>query len=245
MLAMVRAAPGAPPRPCAGPLQNGRRPSRLVIGSLAVQKAIALRLACRSSSSWRGSQMSELPDLTKAERKMLKQGRHVQRQTRQGPQGNGLVVFDVHAPASLVLDCLADFANYPAMIPVVRKAHVHISHVADDGTLTAHCSYRISRFYLSVAIVHSVSREQGLVRFDLDPTISAMMLKEVTGFWYVEPLEGSDCSRVWLKVDLCAANWLPHWLIDYASERALNRATSWLTPKVEQLWSHMAESNRE
>ena len=32
------------------------------------------------------------------------------------------------------------------------------------------------------------------------------------------------------------ANWLPHWLIDYASERALNRATSWLTPKVEQLW---------
>ena len=32
------------------------------------------------------------------------------------------------------------------------------------------------------------------------------------------------------------ANWLPHWLIDYASERALTRATAWLKPNVEELW---------
>eukprot|EP00913_Durusdinium_trenchii_P009261 g8702.t1 len=196
-----------------------------------------------SSQGWK--QILDLPGLTAAEELRLKQDLHVQRQSREGPQGQGMVVFDVCAPAGLVLERLADFENYPAMIPVVRKATVHFSHVADDGTLTAHCSYRISRFYLSVAIVHSVSREEGLVRFDLDPTVSAMMLKEVTGFWYVEALEsdGSEGrSRVWLRVDLCAANWLPHWLIDYASERALTRATAWLKPNVEELWSESQAS---
>lgn len=53
---------------------------------------------------------------------------------------------------------------------------------------------------------------------------------------YVEALDADCISRVWLRVDLCAASWLPHWLIDYASERALTRATAWLKPNVEQLW---------
>lgn len=87
-----------------------------------------------------------------------------------------------------------------------------------------------------------MSVEEGVVRFDLDPTVSAMMLKEVIGFWYVEALEAECVSRVWLRVDLCAANWLPHWLIDYASERALTRATAWLKPNVEELWSKSCAS---
>lgn len=208
------------------------------IGSIGSRlQRIRVRLRCRG---W--EHRLDLPHLTAAEELKLKQGLHVQRQTREGPQGQGLVVFDVRAPAALVLERLADFENYPAMIPVVRKATVHCSHVADDGTLTAHCSYRISRFFLFVAIVHNVSREEGVVRFDLDPTVSAMMLKEVTGFWYVEALEAEGVSRVWLRVDLCAANWLPHWLIDYASERALTRATAWLKPNVEELWSKSCAS---
>lgn len=207
------------------------------IGSIGSRLQRIRGLRCRG---W--EHRLDLPHLTAAEELKLKQGLHVQRQTREGPQGQGLVVFDVHAPAALVLERLADFENYPAMIPVVRKATVHCSHVADDGTLTAHCSYRISRFFLFVAIVHNVSREEGVVRFDLDPTVSAMMLKEVTGFWYVEALEAECVSRVWLRVDLCAANWLPHWLIDYASERALTRATAWLKPNVEELWSKSCAS---
>jgi len=95
---------------------------------------------------------------------------------------------------------------------------------------------------LGVAIVHTVNKEAGIVFFDLDPSVSAMMLQEVTGFWHVEALENSS-SRVWLKVDLRAASWLPHWLIDYASERALSRATAWLKPNVEQLWRPLADNS--
>lgn len=217
----------------------------LFTGALALWRSRSQR-NFKSPTRCRGWEHKlDLPRLTATEELKLKQNLHVQRQTREGPQGQGMVVFDVHAPASLVLERLADFENYPAMIPVVRKATVHASHVADDGTQTAHCSYRISRFYLSVAIVHNVSREEGLVCFDLDPTVSAMMLKEVTGFWYVEALEADCISRVWLRVDLCAANWLPHWLIDYASERALTRATAWLKPNVEELWSESCASSAE
>eukprot|EP00438_Fugacium_kawagutii_P029492 Skav223540 [mRNA] locus=scaffold4327:43204:47174:- [translate_table: standard] len=219
--------------------RNFSRKSSLFIGGVALcsrlQRRSHARPQCRG---W--EHKLDLPRLTADEERKLKENLHVQRQTREGPQGQGMVVFDVHAPAALVLERLADFENYPAMIPVVRKATVHCSHVADDGSLTAHCSYRISRFYLAV---HNVSREEGLVRFDLDPTVSAMMLNQVTGFWYVEALETEGVSRVWLRVDLCAANWLPHWLIDYASERALTRATAWLKPNVEELW-HLGWTSR-
>jgi len=184
----------------------------------------------------------ELPTLTTEEKSQLARGLRVQRQTRQGPQGQGLVVFDVHAPPELVLERLADFENYPYMIPVVRRAKVHSHRVTDAGTELTWCSYRISRFLLGVSVVNSVNFKAGFVKFDLDPKVSAMMLQDVAGFWHVEMLDDHPnvLSRVWLKVDLRAASWLPHWLIDYASERALGRATAWLKPNVEELWSQPA-----
>lgn len=188
----------------------------------------------------------ELPTLTVEEKSQLARGLRVQRQTRQGPQGQGLVVFDVHAPPELVLERLTDFENYPYMIPVVRRAKVHSHRVTEAGTELMWCSYRISRFLLGVSVVNTVNRTAGFVKFDLDHNVSAMMLQDVTGFWHVEQLGDHQqvLSRVWLRVDLRAASWLPHWLIDYASERALSRATAWLKPNVEELWSQSVTGSK-
>ncbi|CAK0795478.1 unnamed protein product, partial [Prorocentrum cordatum] len=107
---------------------------------------------------------------------------------------------------------------------------------APSGAATARCHYRISRFQLGVSVVHSVDLGAGLVCFDLDRESPGVFLQEVSGFWHVQPEPDGrpGFSRVWLKVDdLRAAGWVPCWLVDYASERALRRATAWLKPQAE------------
>eukprot|EP00933_Yihiella_yeosuensis_P042016 TRINITY_DN36468_c0_g1_i1.p1 TRINITY_DN36468_c0_g1~~TRINITY_DN36468_c0_g1_i1.p1 ORF type:complete len:310 (+),score=39.85 TRINITY_DN36468_c0_g1_i1:27-932(+) len=188
----------------------------------------------------------DLPALTAEERRSLLAGERVQRQTRIKKQGQGIVVFDVRAPASLVLNCLNAFENYPDMIPVVREVEIRGRELVDGYLRQAQCSYRISKFLLTVSVVHRLQKELGLLHFDLDRSVASTMLKDVTGFWHVHSLQDDEhpggYSRVWLKVNLTAAKWLPHWLIDYASERALSRATAWLKPKVEKLWSDTEKS---
>jgi len=151
--------------------------------------------------------------------------------------GSGMVVVDVNAPPAVVLECLGSFEEYPQMIPVVRRAEV-LSRTSAEGTTLARLNYRLSRFWLSVSVAHAVDPSAGAVRFDLDPSSSKHVLREASGSWHVEQAPGDHPgrSRVWLRVMLRASAVLPHWLLDYASERALRRASSWLRPHVERLW---------
>jgi len=185
-----------------------------------------------------------LPQLSDEELEQLKQGLQVRKQERSGAQGSGYVVCDVNAPASLILKCLEAFEDYPGMIPVVRKAEIR-SRSKAGGMANARCSYRISKFWLGIDVVHSVDHDAGLVHFDLDdevPRLVPPVLQQASGFWYVErsPDGPPGTSRVWLCVTgLRASNLLPHCIVDYAAERALRRATCWLRPVLEERWRQM------
>jgi hypothetical protein len=53
-------------------------------------------------------------------------------------------------------------------------------------------------------------------------------------FWRLK-----EWTRVWLICELRVSQVLPSFIVDYASARAMPRATSWLKPQVEaasQLW---------
>lgn len=183
------------------------------------------------------------PLLEAAELERLRGGLRVQRQERHGRQGSGFVVVDVDAPAPLVWDCLTSFDAYAGMIPVVRKAEVKAKVCAGGGLSTAYVDYKVSKFGLNFSVVHRVDADAGVVRFDLDPSETGYVLKEASGFWRVE-MDALDNNpgrcRVWLHVGLRASRLLPDFLVDYAAERALRRATSWLQPFMEELWKKRA-----
>lgn len=183
-------------------------------------------------------QALQLPLLTGGDLLELRMGRQVQKQERDGHLGWGFVVQDVCAPPSVVLGCLKSFEDYPSMIPVVRRAEVLSRTNLGKGVTAARCSYRVSKFMLGITAEHIVDVPTGFVRFDLDPSNRGPVLKEASGYWYVEqsPDGPPSSSRVWLHVGLHASHLLPHALIDYAAERALRRATRWLRPHVEGLW---------
>lgn len=181
----------------------------------------------------------KLPSISAADDQQLRAGRKVQRQERDGRTGWGFVVTDVSAPPSVVLGCLEAFSDYPKMIPVVRDVAVHSESRASNGALMVNCTYLVSRFRLGISVMHKAIRPAGLVRFDLDQARSGLVLQDCRGFWFVEhvPEEFPSRSRVWLYVQsLRTSAFLPHWLVDYAAERALNRATDWLRPQAERLW---------
>lgn len=168
----------------------------------------------------------------------LKIGEAVLKQERKGARGTGLFVTDVDAPPSLVLSVLRSFVEYPDMIPVVRHADVNYN----NGT-HARVHYKVSKFQLGVEVLHSVDGEAGVVSFDLDQAQSGPVLREASGRWSVEPSPCGDParSRVTLSVSLRASSLLPHWLVDYAAQRAMRRATSWLKPYMAQRWREQRE----
>eukprot|EP00439_Symbiodinium_sp_Y106_P033578 s1635_g4.t1 len=186
----------------------------------------------------------ELPELTADEARQLGEGLRVQRQERSGGTGHGFVVVDVEAPASLVLQCLESFKDYPNMIPVVRKAEV-LSLVDETGGCTAKCSYRISKFWLGIHARHSVDRAEKTLSFELDETGPRLVLHEASGYWHVQA-QGLEESRVWLCVTrLRASPLVPKCIIDYAADRALRRATCWLQPVLGARWGQMRQSKAE
>eukprot|EP00445_Apocalathium_hangoei_P042015 CAMPEP_0203969240 /NCGR_PEP_ID=MMETSP0359-20131031/97358_1 /ASSEMBLY_ACC=CAM_ASM_000338 /TAXON_ID=268821 /ORGANISM="Scrippsiella Hangoei, Strain SHTV-5" /LENGTH=339 /DNA_ID=CAMNT_0050907177 /DNA_START=101 /DNA_END=1120 /DNA_ORIENTATION=+ len=193
----------------------------------------------------------ELPQLNEAELHELLQGRPVQKQERRGNTGSGYVAVEVDVPSSLILNCLESFEDYDHMIPVVRSSKVQSRSRDASGAMTARCEYRVSRFLLGIAAVHRVDRARRLVRFDLDPSVVGMVLREASGFWMVEPLpaggpDGKTArSRVWLRVGLRAAGFVPSCLIDYAADRALRRSTGWVKPHMEQLWAQQQQEQQQ
>mmetsp|Transcript_77534 Transcript_77534/g.136783 ORF Transcript_77534/g.136783 Transcript_77534/m.136783 type:complete len:326 (-) Transcript_77534:97-1074(-) len=184
------------------------------------------------------AQACQLPQLSAEERHQLQQGGRVQKQERHGSEGSGYVVIDVRAPPSLVMQGLSAFEDYPDLIPVVRKAV--LSHQKKcEGHSSAKCAYRISKFWFRIDVDHSVEQDARLVRFDLDPNGVRFVLQEASGYWFVEPSPDGPpgTSRVWLCVNrLKASPFLPQCIVDYAAERALRRATSWLKPAMEERW---------
>lgn len=204
-------------------------------GRLA-RSATGKKLCIPSLSSSGHQKQICLPELTEEDRKEIAAGNQVRKQEREGNQGWGFVVGDVDAPPSLVLDVLSAFEDYADVIPVVRKAEVTSRSVSPEGHDTAKCDYKISKFWLNVSALQSVTPDDGLVHFELDPSATGCILQEATGFWKVAPVPGGVGTRVWLCVSLRACKWLPTRLVDYAAERALRRATQWLKPHVERAW---------
>lgn len=76
-----------------------------------------------------------LPSLSRAELEQLARGQRVQKQTRQGFTGSGLVVVDVDADISTVFQDLSSFDRYDPdhIVPTVPNSPPHDQVRGDDS----------------------------------------------------------------------------------------------------------------
>ena len=168
-----------------------------------------------------------IPYLSPRDLMALARGERVEKQSREGRKGVGVVVVDVFAPAETVFETLCRFSMYEDIIPTVRSSKV----LSSDGMNTM-TEYLLSRFMLRVNVLNRIFRDQRVVKFRLDDTRQNMVFREAQGFWYVE--QPSDrpfgWSRVYLSASIVASPLFPSLFMDYAASRALPRASKWIQP---------------
>jgi len=201
----------------------------------------------------------ELPNLSAEQKKNLFDGKRIQEQSRMGREGSGYVILDVEAPPYIVWECLLDFESYPELIPTVKSMQLYTSTKLNTGFTsekpvlpgtgreTRHygtpsitrASFILSKFRLNIAAIHRYTpHPQGdYMEFTLDPSCTNMVLKGAKGTWYTEenPDGREGFTRVYLLAGLQISRALPKFIVDYAAERAMPRATKWLRPEVEAL----------
>jgi len=205
-----------------------------------------------------------LPSLSADQRKRLKAGERIQEQSKMGRDGSGYVVVDVNAPPYVVWECLLDFESYPTTIPTVRDVRFFSSENLKSGYYaekpidpstgrelrhygspsTTRAAFILSKFRLNIAAIHNYRPHPDghYMDFSLDPECTNMVLKSAKGIWHTQSNpdgRGEDWTRVYLICELKVSRVLPTFIVDYAANRAMPRATTWLKPQVEtasKLW---------
>ena len=180
------------------------------------------------SKSWRPV---NLPRLSTEEMRSLGLGMSVQAQERDGVVGSGYVVQDIRGTKEQVWALLTDYGRYHEFIGTVRS-----SKVKEGSTLEyTRAKFVLSKFLLEVNVRHFFSSERSHLKFSLDPSSTNLITKEAEGYWFVEN-EGEYLRpghvRVWFGASVRVSRLVPKWVVDYASIRALRRATGWLRTAV-------------
>jgi hypothetical protein len=205
-----------------------------------------------------------LPKLTEEQKQVLDRGERLQEQTKMGRDGSGYVVVDVKAPEYVVWECLLDFESYTETIPTVRdvtmltSTHLKSGYHSEKPVMTegrqqlrhygtpslTRAAFTLSKFRLKIAAIHNYRPHPDghYMDFRLDPDCTNLVLKAAKGVWYTQTNpdgKGEEYTRVWLLCDLKVSRALPSFIVDYAAQRAMPRATTWLKPQVEaaaSLW---------
>ncbi|GAX21041.1 hypothetical protein FisN_1Lh287 [Fistulifera solaris] len=208
-----------------------------------------------------------LPSLSDEQRKQLAAGERIQEQSKMGREGSGFVVVDVNAPPYVVWECLLDFENYPEYIKTVRSmrmftnTHLASSYLAEDPVLPestkamrhygtasiSRASFVLSKYQLKIAAIHKYQPHPDghYMVFTLDRANKGAVLQDAKGIWYTQRNpdgRGPNVTRVWLLCSLKVSKLLPTFIVDYAANRAMPRATTWLKPTVEQKYSEIQRS---
>lgn len=200
----------------------------------------------------------KLPKLSVEQIKLLHSGERIQEQARMGREGSGYVVVDVKAPPYVVWESLLDFENYAEMIPTVKEMQLYTSEKLNTGYVnekpvgpgtgreTRHygtpsitrASFVLSKFRLNIAAVHTYTPhpDGDYMIFNLDRSCTNMVLKGAKGIWHIaaNPEGREGYTRVYLLCEVQISRALPSFIVDYAADRAMPRATTWLKPYVER-----------
>lgn len=206
-----------------------------------------------------------LPDLTDRQIRLLRSGHRVEEQASMSREGSGFVVMDIPAPEYIVWEALLDFEAYPENIDTVRSMrmftnkHLHDSYIAEKpvelqtnsiacdkkprhygtGKITR-ASFVLSKFHLTIAAIHKyVPHPHGdYMEFTLDKACKNAVLQDAKGIWHTQKVLTDDnvpTTRLWLLCELQVSPMLPQFIVDYASSKAMPRATTWIQPTVERL----------
>eukprot|EP00978_Attheya_sp_CCMP212_P003361 scaffold6952_cov48-Attheya_sp.AAC.1 len=167
--------------------------------------------------------------------KILKTGKPYQTQIQSGAGGRGLVVQDISAPSDLVWGRILDYDNYAKMVPkTVESKNYHVEqHKTGPRSALAQTIYTRMKvgfpmLKLEFFIKHLYYPALNSLTWTLDYTKTSDF-DDSCGYWYVIPHpDNSKMTRVYYSVQVSMFDWVPKFVVDFMSSKALTDATGWV-----------------
>ena len=167
---------------------------------------------------------------------ILAQGKPYQTQIQSGTGGRGLVVQDVDAPTDIVWGRILDYDNYSNMVPkTVESKNYQVVNVKSksksdplDQIIYTRMKVGFPILKLEFFIKHLYYPELNSLTWTLDYSKKSDF-NDSCGFWYVVPHpDDSLKTRLFYSVEVSMFDWVPKFVVDFMSTKALTDATAWV-----------------
>mmetsp|Transcript_5169 Transcript_5169/g.10458 ORF Transcript_5169/g.10458 Transcript_5169/m.10458 type:complete len:273 (-) Transcript_5169:1777-2595(-) len=156
---------------------------------------------------------------------------HMQVQVQKGSAtGKSLIVQDISAPASVVLEKLLDFENYGQMsMPWVSEASVKNVGKNSDGSRQSltRTVLGMGPFQFNTMIRHSYHPKLKSITFTLDDGYISV-IDSYDGYWHVLD-QGKMKSRVYHSTSFNVSDrWIPSFFTDILNKRISHNMLTWI-----------------
>lgn len=161
--------------------------------------------------------------------------------------GRGLVIQDVDAPTHIVWDRILDFDNYGSMVP---KCFESKNYKVIEHKPTKANNFLEKEIYTRMKVGFPMLKLEYFVRhflyiqhhnaltWTLDYTKESDF-DDSCGYWYIAPHpdnpEGK--TRLYYSVGVSMFDWVPKFVVDFMSSKALTDATAWVKKFSEIEWA--------
>ena len=178
----------------------------------------------------------EIP-LTSADEATLKAGKPVMRQTvaAGGKGGRAVAVQDIAAAPDVVWSRILAFKDYPRMVNGVKETSVYEDKKSGDTrTLKVRMKLGMMGVSLEYFIKHTYAPKQSVMTWTLDYSKSSDLIDSV-GYWCIlEHPSMPGATRVLYSVDAAFPSWVPGFVVNVLTSKALTDATAWVKIESEK-----------
>mmetsp|Transcript_26028 Transcript_26028/g.62499 ORF Transcript_26028/g.62499 Transcript_26028/m.62499 type:complete len:337 (+) Transcript_26028:20-1030(+) len=179
---------------------------------------------------------------------ILKSGKPYQTQVITGTSGGrALVVQDVNAPTHVVWGRILDYDHYSDMVPktVDSKNYKVVPHkpTKANNFLEKEIFTRMKVGFPMLKLEFFVRhfcfiKEHNSLTWTLDYTKESDF-DDSCGYWYIipHPDDPAERTRLFYSVQVGMFDWVPSFVVDFMSKKALTDATAWVKKYSEIEWA--------
>ena len=176
--------------------------------------------------------------MSSKEEEVLASGKSVMRQvvSGDGKSGRALAVQDVSATPEAVWERVLAFRDYPSMVFGVKETSVYDEMKHRDGTRTLKVRMKLGMMGVTLEyfIDHTYNPKQSVMTWTLDYSRLSDLVDSV-GYWcVVSHPTVPGASRVYYSVEAAFPSWVPGFVVNALTSRALTDATGWVKVESEK-----------
>ena len=168
--------------------------------------------------------------------------------------GRALVVQDIDAPNDVVWDRILDFDNYANMVPktVEAKNYKIVPHKPTKANdflekeIYTRMKVGFPMLKLEFFVRHFIHIQQhNSLTWTLDYTKESDF-DDSCGYWYCipHPDDPDERTRLYYSVQVSMFDWVPAFVVDFMSKKALTDATGWVKKFSEMEYTKLKKEGR-